>query len=74
MACVNPNGTVSASARQMLKALQEPMTPEQAAALAGQPLFKVRSSLRELLQAGFVAQTGDLYQTTEEGLKKADAS
>jgi len=74
MACVNPNGTVTASARMMLKALTQPQTPEQAAAAAGQPLFKVRASLRELLQAGLVAQNGEQYQTTEEGLKKAEAS
>lgn len=71
MACVNPDGSLTQSARKMLKILSEPMSPEEAAASLEQPLFKIRSSLREMVRAGMVNQTGeDKYQTSEEGLRK----
>ena len=70
MACVNPDGSITSSAKMMLEMLREPLSAEDAAAKSGQPLFKVRSSLREMVESGFVAQDGDLYRTTEAGLAK----
>ena len=70
MGCVNPDGSLTESARKMLKYLSEPHLPEDAAAALGQPLFKVRASLREMLASGLIAQTGDRYQSTEIGLEK----
>ena len=70
MGCVNPDGTLSLSARQMLQILTEPMTPEDAAKAAGQPLFKVRSSLREMVDSGLISNDGDRYSITESGLQK----
>ncbi|HOP05700.1 MAG TPA: hypothetical protein PLF13_00270 [candidate division Zixibacteria bacterium] len=67
MACVNPDGSISATARAMLKLLAEAMTPEEAAEKSGQPLFKVRSSLREMNQAGLVETDGEKYRVSEKG-------
>ena len=44
-------------------------TPKAVAEITGQPLFKVRSGLRELVSAGFVKQADDKYQLTPEGSK-----
>ena len=74
MACVNPDGSLTSSARQMLQLLKEPHTPEEAATKAGQPLFKVRSSLREMIEAGLVVLDGDRYHLTEIGAAKANQS
>ncbi|MEW5925081.1 MAG: hypothetical protein AB1746_13935 [Candidatus Zixiibacteriota bacterium] len=70
MGCVNPDGTITSSARRMLQILTEPMTPEEAARAAGQPLFKVRSSLREMVESGLIENEGDRYLITESGLQK----
>jgi predicted transcriptional regulator len=73
MACVNPDGTISPSAKALLKALETPLSAEEVSGRLGQPLFRVRSSLREMLEAGLVIAQGDKYQASEEGKKKAAA-
>jgi predicted transcriptional regulator len=73
MACVNADGTITATAKALLKGLETPLTAEEVSGRLGQPLFRVRSSLRELVEAGFVKAQGDRYQVTEEGKKKAEA-
>jgi Mn-dependent DtxR family transcriptional regulator len=74
MACVNADGTITATAKALLKSLETALSAEDIARRLGQPLFRVRSSLRELAEAGFVVAQGDKYQTTEEGKKKAAAA
>ena len=71
MACVNSDGTITATAKALLKSLETPLTAEEIAGRLGSPLFKVRSSLREMLEAGLVVVQGDKYQANEEGKKKA---
>jgi predicted transcriptional regulator len=73
MACVNVDGTITATAKALLKSLETPQSVEEIAAALGLPLFRVRSSLRELVGAGWVAVQGDKYRTSEEGKKKAAA-
>jgi len=70
MACVNPDGTVTESAKALLTALKNPLTPEDIAKQVGQPLFKVRSSLREMVQAEFVREDNGKYVITEKGKEK----
>jgi predicted transcriptional regulator len=74
MACVNPDGTISPSAKALLKALETPLSAEEVSGRLGQPLFRVRSSLREMLEAGLIVVQGDKYQASEEGKKKAAAA
>jgi predicted transcriptional regulator len=71
MACVNPDGTLSPSATALLKSLETPLGTEEIAARLGSPLFKVRSSLRELVAAGLVEVREDKYIASEEGKKRA---
>ncbi len=74
MACVSADGTITATAKALLKSIETPLGIEEIAARLGSPLFKVRSSLREMVEAGLVAVQGDKYQATEEGKKKAAAA
>jgi predicted transcriptional regulator len=70
MGCVNPDGSLTASAWQMLKLLQEPYTAEKAASLSGLPVFKVRASLREMVGSGLIELVDNQYQLTQTGRDK----
>lgn len=70
MACVNPDGTISESAKALLNIVQSPLTPEEISKQVGQPLFKVRSSLREMAQAELVREEDGKYIITEKGKEK----
>ena len=73
MACISADGALTESAKAMLEVLKEPLTPEEISARLGQPLYRVRSSLRELAGAGLVNSEGDRYSTTERGKDKLAA-
>jgi predicted transcriptional regulator len=73
VACVNADGTITATAKALLKSIETAQGVEEIAAALGLPLFRVRSSLRELVAAGLVVAQGDKYQTSEDGKKKASA-
>ena len=67
MACVNVDGTLVASARKLLLTMLEPTTVEEAAKRAELPLFRVRASMREFLQAGLVSEASRTYVLTDAG-------
>ena len=71
MACINPDGTISNTAKALLQNLSQPLTAEEIAKVVNQPLFKVRGSLREMVAAGFVEIDGDKYSITPAGKEKA---
>ena len=51
-----------------LKALKDgALTPEEVAGKTGQPLFRVRSGLRELKNAGFVEEIESRYVLSQTG-------
>ncbi len=70
MACVNPDGTISESAKNLLRIIQVPLLPEEISKQVAQPLFKVRSSLREMNAAGFVEEENGKFKITERGREK----
>ena len=67
MACINDDGTVSETGRVMLEALRTPTTAEVLAKTTGLPLFRIRSGLREMAQAGLVVELEGAYRRTERG-------
>jgi DNA-binding IclR family transcriptional regulator len=68
--CVSADGKPTTSGIAMLAALKSgPSTPEAVSKITGKPLFRARSGLRELVNAGFVKQVDDNYQLTTEGSK-----
>jgi predicted transcriptional regulator len=70
MACISPDGKPTESGTKMLGALQSGLgSPEEIAGSVGLPLFRVRSGLRELTQAGLAIEKDDKYELTEEGAK-----
>ncbi|MGQ9815526.1 MAG: hypothetical protein ACUVR3_10300 [Candidatus Roseilinea sp.] len=74
MACINPDGTLAPSARSVLSALRGgPTKPEALAQQAGLPLFRVRSSMRELAEAGLVTEIEGAYALTDAGRERLKA-
>jgi predicted transcriptional regulator len=75
MACISPDGKPTESGSKMLRALQAgSKSPEEVAQETGLPLFRVRSGLRELAEAGLVSQKGDKYELSPKGGEVLGAS
>lgn len=70
MPCTTPDGKPTTTGVATLRSLKdEVLSPEEVASKTGQPLFKVRSGLRELKNAGFVEETEEKYRLSETGKK-----
>jgi DNA-binding IclR family transcriptional regulator len=70
MACISPDGKPTESGSKMLRALKAGLSaPEEVAKETGMPVFRVRSGLRELAEAGLAKQKDDSYELSEEGAK-----
>jgi predicted transcriptional regulator len=70
MACISPDGKPTESGSKMLRALQAgSKSPEEVAQETGLPLFRVRSGLRELSQAGLAIEKDSKHELTEQGAK-----
>jgi predicted transcriptional regulator len=68
MPCVSPDGKPTTNGMATLKALRNAvLSPEEIAVKTGQPLFRIRSGLRELKSAGLVEETEDKYRLSKMG-------
>jgi predicted transcriptional regulator len=70
MPCVNPDGSITDSAKALLKVIESPLTAEEISKKVGQPLFKIRSSLREMVGAELIKEEGNKYVISESGKEK----
>jgi len=69
MACISPDGKPTESGTKTLSALKSGLgSAEEIAKSTGLPLFRVRSGLRELTQAGLANQKGDTYELSSRGV------
>jgi predicted transcriptional regulator len=70
MPCISTNGKPTSTGINTLKSLSDAsLTPEEVQAKTDQPIFKVRSGLRELKNAGFVEEIDGKYSLSENGKK-----
>ncbi len=68
MPCISADGKPTSTGMATLKSLKDgALSPEEVASKTGQPLFRVRSGLRELKNAGFVEETGDKFGLSKTG-------
>jgi len=68
MPCVSPDGKPTESGVKMLGALQAgSKSPEDISSATGMALFRVRSGIRDMVAAGFVAESDGAYALTEQG-------
>jgi len=74
LGCVSPDGKPSESGRKLLLAARDYRTMDEIAEETKLPLFRVRSGLRDLTEAGYLKEEGGKYRLTDSGreaLKKA---
>ena len=68
MSCISPDGKPTESGTRILRAVQAGSgSPEEIARETGLPLFRVRSGLREMVDAGFVEQQNDSHGLSQKG-------
>jgi DNA-binding IclR family transcriptional regulator len=68
VACISPDGKPTESGTKLLRSLKSGLrSPEEIAKGTGLPLFRVRSGLRELAQAGLAEQKDNGYQLLPKG-------
>jgi predicted transcriptional regulator len=68
MPCVSSDGKPTPTGKATLVSLKsEALSPDEIAGKTGQPLFRVRSGLRELTNAGFVQEKEGKYTLTPNG-------
>jgi hypothetical protein len=70
MACVKPDGSLTETAKVLLRQLENPLNAEEIAPLVNQPLFKVRSVMRELVSNGLAMETEGRFRITSKGKEK----
>jgi predicted transcriptional regulator len=69
MACIDSDGTLTATGRALLQGLaDQPLTAEGIAQAMEEPLFKVRGRIREMVQADLIEERDGAYAATEKGL------
>jgi predicted transcriptional regulator len=68
MPCVSPDGKPTSSGMALLKSLKDgSLSAEEIANRTGQPLFRVRSGLRELKNAAFIEGREEKYILSDSG-------
>lgn len=68
MPCLNSDGQLTEAARQILSAMERPASLEQVAAGTGLPLYRIRSAVRELVEAGLAAERDGMFHVTDTGM------
>lgn len=70
MACTNPDGSLTPTAQVVINALQNPCTPVELGQASNLPLYRVRSTIRALIEAGLVLEKDGEFHLTDAGMKK----
>ena len=72
MACIKPDGTLTGCGEHLLLAMWNPATPEEVAGECKVPLFRVRSTIRQFLEAGLVERRGESYVISRKGIDRME--
>lgn len=67
MACINSDGSLSGAAKKVLGAMQSPTRLEDVSESTMLPLYRIRASVRELIEAGLAEEKDGLYVITLNG-------
>jgi predicted transcriptional regulator len=65
--CVKPDGTLSPSAEMILKVCDQPASIDEMAQATGLRSFRIKTSIRELIEAGLLTKKDDRFVLTPAG-------
>ena len=77
MACINPDGTLTEAAVAMMTVIENHHSLEEVAGVSGIPLYLVRATTRDLINAGLAVERNALFYLTDDGsagLKKTHSN
>jgi hypothetical protein len=72
MVCLPSDDILGSTGVSVLLTLTTPTTLEDVAQRTGLPLFRVRGTVRRLLEAGFTHQVNQMYEITAAGMEKLE--
>jgi predicted transcriptional regulator len=72
MPCVKPDGTLEPMAQAIVRALGTPRTIDGVCEYLRLPLYRVRSTMRELAEAGLVVESDGVYRLTDSGRNRVE--
>ena len=72
MACLPSDDILGSTGVSVLLTLTTPTTLEDVAQQTGLPLFRVRGTVRRLLEAGLTNQVGQMFEITPAGIEKLE--
>ena len=72
MVCLPSDDILGSTGVSVLLTLTTPTAIEDVAQKTGLPLFRVRGTVRRLLEAGFTHQVGQMYEITPAGIEKLE--
>lgn len=68
MACIEPDGSLTPAGQLLLEEIaRKPMTPQEIAATMGDPMFLIRSRIRDMVEADLIEENDGVYSATEKG-------
>ena len=67
MTCILPDGTITNTARNVLSAAMNGADEKGIAETTGLPVFRVRSAIREMVEAKLLDEKENRYKTTDMG-------
>lgn len=72
MVCLPSDDILGSTGVSVLLTLTTPTTLEDVAQKTGLPLFRVRGTVRRLMEAGLTHQVKQMYEITPEGIGKLE--
>lgn len=72
MVCLPSDDILGSTGVSVLLTLTTPTTLEDVAQKTGLPLFRVRGTVRRLMEAGLTHQVEQMYEITPEGIGKLE--
>ena len=74
MVCLPSDDILGSTGVSVLLSLSTPTSLEDVAQKTGLPLFRVRGTVRRLLEAGLTHQVGQMYEITLAGIEKLETN
>lgn len=72
MACINPDGTLTDTAVTLMRVMADHHSLEEVASATEIPLYLIRATARDLLDARLAVERDNLYYLTDDGAERLE--